>query len=87
MTLESPAFVPQVLLLMPLNQLAGTVHDCRTRSFGEKMLIATPRDEKYSRKSGASLLESRVSAALSDFSHLLGARLFLGTPAMTREKA
>lgn len=54
MIMESLAFVPQVLLLMPLNQLAGTVHDCRIRSLGEKMLIAI-RDEEYSRKSGASL--------------------------------
>lgn len=61
MTVESLAFVPQVLLLMPLNQLAGTVHDCRIHSLGEKMLIATPRDEEHSRKSGASLLESTLT--------------------------
>jgi len=53
MTVESPAFV-QVLLLMPLSQLAGTVHDCRVRSLSEKILIAI-RDEEYLRKSGAPL--------------------------------
>lgn len=50
-------FVPQVLLLMPLNQLAGTIHDCRIHSLGEKMLIAI-RDEEYEeyfQKSGAPL--------------------------------
>lgn len=46
MTVESPAFVSQVLLLMPLSQLAGTVHDCRSHSLGEKILIAIC-DEEY----------------------------------------
>ena len=46
MTMESPAFVSQVLLLMPLSQLAGTVYDCRSHSLGEKMLIAIC-DEEY----------------------------------------
>lgn len=51
MTVESLAFVPQVLLLMPLSQLAGTVHDCRIHSLGEKMLIAIC-DEMYEKYPG-----------------------------------
>jgi len=77
MTVESPAFVSQVLLLMPLSQLTRTVYDCRNHSLGEKMLIAIC-DEEYEEypKKVERRSRKRTIVAWNDFSRLLDAHLF-----------